>query len=94
MLPPRCIVCKSYISINSNHLTKTGGRTKESLTQFSSYCFEQKYFFPKNADFLQKNVDISKFKRSLVLKRKSFKTAYVCVHMYQISSFQHNSNAF
>ena len=35
-----CIVCKTYILINSNlYLTKTENRTKESLTQLSQYCF-------------------------------------------------------
>ena len=40
-------------------LAKTENRTKKSLTQFSHYCFE---YWTKNANFLQKNADISKTK--------------------------------
>ena len=36
-----CIVCKTYIFINSNlYLTKTENRTKKSLTHLTHYCFE------------------------------------------------------
>ena len=45
------------------------------------------YFCQKNADFLQKNADISKIKRTLVLKGILSKTAYVSVLTYQISSY-------
>ena len=33
----------------------------------------------KIADFLQRNADISKIKRALVLKGKFSKTAYMCI---------------
>ena len=36
----------------------------------------------------------AKIKRVLALKCKYFETTYVCVLMYQISSFYHNSNKF
>ena len=41
----------------------------------------------KNADFLQKNADISRIKSALVLKIILSETEYVCVLTYQISSF-------
>ena len=44
-------------------------------------------FLPKNADFLQKNADISKIRTALVLKGIFSKTEYVCVVMYQILNF-------
>ena len=50
------------------YLTKTEKRTKKYLTQLSHYCFKQSTIFAKNTDFLQKNADISKIKRALVLK--------------------------
>ena len=42
-------------------------------------------FLPKNANFLQKNADISKIKRALVQKGIFSKPTYVCT--CQISSF-------
>ena len=36
-------------------------------------------FWPKNADFLQKDADISKIKRALVRKGKFSETTYECV---------------
>ena len=40
--------------------------------------------FAKNADFLQKNAEVSKVKRALILKGMFSETAHVCVLMYQI----------
>ena len=38
---PGCIVCDTYIFINSNLLSyKTENKTKKLLTQSSHYCFE------------------------------------------------------
>ena len=37
--------------------------------------------------FLQKNADISKIKKAVVLKGMFSEKAFVCVPMYQISSF-------
>ena len=42
--------------------------------------------------FLQKNADISKIKKALVLKSMFSEEAFVCVPMYQISSFWDSSN--
>ena len=37
----RCIVCKTYIFINSNFLSyKNWKQNKKYLTQLSGYCFE------------------------------------------------------
>ena len=43
---------------------------------------------------MQKNADISKIKRALVLKSIFSETQYVCVLMCQIWSFWHDSNEF
>ena len=47
---------------------------------------------PKNTNFLQKYTDISKIKRTLVLKGIFSETAYVCVITYENASLQLNSN--
>ena len=44
-------------------------------------------FLQKKAEFLQKNADISKVKRVLVLKGIFSETPYVCVISYHIQSF-------
>ena len=41
----------------------------------------------KNADFLQRNADISKIKRALVLKGIFSEITYECVLTCQISNF-------
>ena len=51
-------------------------------------------FFQKNVDFLQKNADINKIKKALVLKDIFSETTYVCVLTYQISSPLRNFNKF
>ena len=72
--------------VETFYLTKTESRTKKSLTKLSHYYFEVTYYFcQKNADFLQKSADISKFERTLVLKRIFSETAYVCIY---VSSFK------
>ena len=48
-------------------------------------------FFSKNADFLQKNTDISEIKEVLVQKGIFFETTYVFVLAYQTWSLEHNS---
>ena len=48
--------------------------------------------FAKNADFWQKNADISKIKGVLVLEAIFSQTRYVCVLTNQISSLEDNSN--
>ena len=78
------VVYKTYIFINSNlYLTKPANRTKISLTKSSHYCFER-YFLPKNTDFLQENADISKIKTALVLRGISSEITYLCVLTCQI----------
>ena len=48
----RCIVCKTYIFINSNVLPyKKSNRTKKPLTQLSHYCLEEKYYFGQKRFF-------------------------------------------
>ena len=43
-------------------LTKTESRTKKSLTQLSHLLWVMVLFWTKNANFLQKDADISKIK--------------------------------
>ena len=69
-----CVVCKTYISINSNLLSYKN-KTEKSLKQFS--------------DFLQKNADISKIKEVLVLNFFFFMKLHMCVYLrskFQASS--------
>ena len=40
----------------------------------------------KNADFLQKNTNMSQIKKALVLKGIFSETTYVCILTFQISS--------
>ena len=76
------IVCKTYIFINSNFLSYKNW-TKKSLTQLSHYSFEQRYYFcQKILIFCQKNADISKIKKALVLKSIFSETAYVRLLTY------------
>ena len=60
----------TFSKIVTFYLAKTENRTKKSPTQLSHCCFKQSYYLKmlKNADFLQKNADISKIKWVLVLK--------------------------
>ena len=51
-------------------------------------------FVKKTEDFLQKNSDISRTKRALVLKVVFSETKYACVLTCQIESFYHNSKEF
>ena len=70
------------------YLTKIVNRTKKSATQLPHDCFKSKGFISaKKADLLQKNADISKTKRVLVLKGKFSETKYVWVPTCQIRSF-------
>ena len=62
------------------YLTKTENRTKKSLTALTQLLQVKVLFWPKNADFLQKqNADISKIKRAHVLKGIFSETKYVYV---------------
>ena len=75
-----CIVYKTYIFIKSNLLSyETENRTKTVLTIL---LWAKILVLPKHADFWQKDADISKFKRALVLKGIFPKTTYVCVFKF------------
>ena len=79
------------------YLTKIKNRTKKYLTQLSNYKLTLRVkviSWPKNADFLQKNANISNIKRALVLKGIFSKTTYICLVTCKILSFCHNSNEF
>ena len=75
------LVPRIYIFINSNfYLTKTEKNLK--IIKHSSITlllWVEVLFWPKNTDFLQKNADISKIKRTLVLKGIFSESTYVCV---------------
>ena len=73
------------------YLTKTEYITKISVTQLSHYSLSKGTILVKNPDFLQKNADISKIKRLLVLKAYC-ETKYGHELTCQVLSFQHNSN--
>ena len=61
------------------YLTKTENRTKKSLTALTLLLWAKVLFWPKKANFLQKNADISKIKRILVLKGIFYETKYECL---------------
>ena len=83
------MVCKIFIFINSNLLSYKNWKqnSKISNTALTLLLWVKVLFLPKNADFLQKNADISEIKEALVLEGIFFETSYVCVLTYQISSF-------
>ena len=68
-------------------------KTELKTLQHSSHtsALSKGTIFAKNADFYQKNANIRKIKRTLVLKGTFSKTTYVCVLTYIMSRFQHNS---
>ena len=59
---------------------------KISNTALALLLLVKVLFLPKNAAFLQRNADISKIKRALVLKVTFSETTYVCVLTYKVSS--------
>ena len=84
------MVCKTYIFIFTAvifYLTKSENRTKQSNTVPILLLCVKVLFLPKTAVFLQKNVDIRKIRRVLVLKAIFSETAHVCVLMYEMSNF-------
>ena len=83
------MVCKTYILINSNLLSYRNWKENQKIfnTALILLPWVKVPFLTKNADFLQKNGDISKIKGLVVLKGIFSKTAYVLVLMYQISIF-------
>ena len=52
---------------------------KISNTALALLLLVKVLFLPKNAAFLQRNADISKIKRALVLKGIFSKTTYMCI---------------
>ena len=65
------------------YLTKTENNAKKFRnTSLRLVLCVKVLFWPKNADFLQKNADISKIKRALVLKVIFSETRYICVCTY------------
>ena len=82
------IVCKTYIFINSNLLPyKNWKQNSKIFITVLTLLLWLSTIFDKKSDFLQKNAEISKIMRDLVLKPKFSKTAYVCVLTHQMSSF-------
>ena len=90
------IACKTYIFVSRNLLSYKNWKQNYKIfnTTLTLLLWVKVLFLPKNAEFLQKNADISKVKRALVLKGIFSETTYVCVLMYQISRFWRNSNEF
>ena len=81
----RRIVCKTYISNNSNLLSYKNWKQNWKIfnTAFTLLLCVKVLFWPKNVIFLQKNADTSKFKRALVLKgTKNILWNYVWVSTY------------
>ena len=66
----RSMVCKTYIFNNSNFLSCKNWKQNWNIfnTALTLLLWVKVLFLPENADFLQKNTDISKIKRTLVLK--------------------------
>ena len=58
---------------------------KISNTALALLLLVKVLFLPKNAAFLQRNADISKIKRALVLKVTFSETTYVSVLTYKVS---------
>ena len=82
----RRIVCKTYVFIKSNLLSYKNWKQnyKTCNTALTLLLWVKILFLPKTVIFLQKNADIRKIKRALVLKGIFSKTTYVCVLTCQI----------
>ena len=76
------IVCKTYIFIKSNLLSYKNWKQKSKISNAALTLL-----LWLKVLFLQKNADISKIKKALIPKGRFSETKYVCVLMYQISSF-------
>ena len=83
------IVCKTYIYINSNLLSYKNWKQKQKISNIALtlLLWLKVLFWPKNAEFLQKNAVISKIKRASVLKGLFSETKYGFVYTLQISRF-------
>ena len=84
----RCIVCETYIFINSALLSWKKQKTELKNLWHSSHiiALSKCIILAKRRWFVKKNADIIKIKKSLVLKGIFSKTTYRSV-MYQISIF-------
>ena len=76
------------------YLTKNENRIKISLTQLSLYCFESRYYFGQKMLIFCKKADISKIKKTLVIKGIFSEITYERLLACQILHFQRNSNEF
>ena len=83
------IACKTYLFISSNLLSCKNWKQNKKIsnTHLTLFPLVKVLFWPKNADFLQKNADIGKIKNVLVLSDIFFETTYFFVLTYQILSF-------
>ena len=79
-------ICVTISLILTFHITKSENRTKKSLNSAHTIALSKHTIFARNADFLQKNANISKIKKVPVLKSVFSDSTYMCVLMYQISS--------
>ena len=77
------IVCKIYIFINSHLLSYKDLKLNQKISTvaLTLLLWVKVIFWPKIADFLQKNAQISKMKRALVLQGIFSETTYVCVYL-------------
>ena len=85
-----CRVCKGYVFIKSNLLSYKNWKHnyKSSKTAAILLLWVKVLFFPKNADFLKRNADISKSSRASVLKC-IFQKPHMCVYFrskFEVSS--------
>ena len=73
------MIYKTYIFINGSlYLTELENRTKNLYhSSYTTALSKGTTFAEKNAEFLQKNVDISKIKQALELKSIFPETTYV-----------------
>ena len=81
---PGCRVCKTYIFINKNLLSYKNWKQSKKISDaaLTRLLWVKVLFWQKNADFLQKNANISKIKRALVLRDIFSKTSFVSVLTY------------
>ena len=90
-IPNKCSMIFTFLLIATFYLTRSENRIKIFLTQLSSLIllfFSKGTIFVKTAIFCKnKNTDINKIKKVQALKGIFSETTYLCVLMYQISSF-------
>ena len=90
-IPDKCSMIFTFLLIATFYLTRSENRIKIFLTQLSSLIpllFSKGTIFVKTAIFCKnKNTDINKIKKVQALKGIFSETTYLCVLMYQISSF-------